>query len=276
MEEKSTDEVLQKIGRNMMLFQQLEHLLKCIIANGSISGSITELENIKAKQVAVISKQTMGQLVTQFVENAKHDPDSEADEAEDADTAHFSFRFQMTCDSNYHEIKKEALSNLVSERNELVHHLLPQFDPNSPESRGKIAEKLDIQSEKIRSEIKEMREIANTLLEARKQLAEYWGSDEALEHLNLAHLRSTKLVLLLCQIAEEIQRSDGWTLMTHAGQLVKKYAADELVDLKQRYGYKSLKELILATEIFDLFEEATESGGIRVLFKLKPGWYTER
>jgi hypothetical protein len=29
-------DVLRKIGRNMMLFQQLEHLLKFIVANGRL------------------------------------------------------------------------------------------------------------------------------------------------------------------------------------------------------------------------------------------------
>mgnify|MGYP003625409837 CR=1 len=41
-------DVLRKIGRNMMLFQQLEHLLKFIVANGNLSGYSSELEDINA------------------------------------------------------------------------------------------------------------------------------------------------------------------------------------------------------------------------------------
>ncbi len=33
--EKAKNEVLRKIGRNMLLFQQLEQMLKYLIANGS-------------------------------------------------------------------------------------------------------------------------------------------------------------------------------------------------------------------------------------------------
>jgi hypothetical protein len=45
----NVDEVLRKIGRNMILFQQLEQLLKFVVANGSLSGFTSQLADIKAK-----------------------------------------------------------------------------------------------------------------------------------------------------------------------------------------------------------------------------------
>jgi hypothetical protein len=45
---------------------------------------------------------------------------------------------------------------------------------------------------------------------------------------------------------------------------------EKLALLKERYGYKSLKALILATEVFDIYEEATEKG-FRVLYRFKSG-----
>ena len=73
-------------------------------------------------------------------------------------------------------------------------------------------------------------------------------------------------------IATQIGRPDGWALMNVAGQLIKQNAPEELAILKEKYGHKSLKSLILATEIFDVYEESTQKGGIRVLYKLKSGW----
>ena len=67
-------EVQRKIGRNILLFQQLESLLKYIVANGQFSGFSSELENNIATRRSSVNKQTMGQLVGQFVElkpNAK-------------------------------------------------------------------------------------------------------------------------------------------------------------------------------------------------------------
>ena len=60
--------------------------------------------------------------------------------------------------------------------------------------------------------------------------------------------------------------------MNIAGQLVKQHAPEELALLKEKHEYKSLKSLILATEIFDIYEEETEKGGTRVLYRLKAGW----
>jgi len=42
--------------------------------------------------------------------------------------------------------------------------------------------------------------------------------------------------------------------------------------LKKRYGHKTLKGLILATELFNVDEEPTDKGGVRILYRIKPEW----
>ncbi len=63
-----------------------------------------------------------------------------------------------------------------------------------------------------------------------------------------------------------------WTVMDTAAQLVRQHAPEEMVGLKKKHGYKTLKELMVATELFDMSEESTERGGVRVLYRLKPEW----
>ena len=67
--EKLKDEVLLKIGRNVMLLQQMEHMLKCLVINGKLSGYPSELKTIQEQRKATIHNQTMGQVVGQFLEN---------------------------------------------------------------------------------------------------------------------------------------------------------------------------------------------------------------
>lgn len=270
MVEISVNEVLQKIGRNMMLFQELEYLLKHIILTGNISGNVRDFQAIRTKQIATVSKQTMGQLVGQYIQNTHSESEFDDDESDEVSEAYVSFRFRIERDSVYYEAKKEALSSLVNERNELVHHLLPQFDPSSTQSRHDIAKKLDIQSEKVRSEVKELKEIAKSLQEAAKRLSDFLGSAEGTNFFEKSHLRSSRLVLLLGDIAEQVQRSDGWTLLNTASQLIRQHAPDEIALLKANYGHSTLKSLILASEMFEVFEEATQKGGVRVLYRLKP------
>lgn len=254
-----------------MLFQELERLLKFIIVNGSFSGYASELSSNKERKSASIQKQTMGQLVGQYLETTNPECQEFLDEPEELKETFISFKFHIECDTVYYETKKEALAQLVSDRNELVHHLLLKFDPNSLESCMQVEKQLDEQREKVLVEINELKQIVDTFQEGHKAYVEFLNSDECRKEFELSWLRQSRLVLLLGDIAVQTARSDGWASMNIAGQLVKKHAPEEIASLKERYGHKSLKALILATEIFDIYEEPTEKG-FRVLYKLKPGW----
>src|SRR5689334_17800818 len=59
-------EVEQRIGRNVLLFQRMEGLLKCLLAYGSVSGYLSECMANHEHRIASIDRQTMGQLVAQF------------------------------------------------------------------------------------------------------------------------------------------------------------------------------------------------------------------
>jgi hypothetical protein len=270
--DNAVEEVCRKIGRNILLFQEFERLLKFIVKNGKFSGTSKEIKERIAQQANSINKQTMGTLVGKYIEHSNPDCDKYSSEPQEEKGIHFSFGFQIECDFIYYETKKEALDRMVSERNELVHHLLPSFDMNSVESCDEIGKKLDDQRENIRSEIKELESVANSLNEGRKEMRSFFASEQGRKLLDLALLPSSRLVGLLADVAIQTKRPDGWVLMSMAGQLVKLRAPEEYALLKEKYGYKSLKALILATDIFDVSEEATEEGGVRVLYRLKSVW----
>lgn len=268
--EQSKNEVLRKIGRNVMLFQQLEQLLKFIITNGSISGYASELESNQKQKNESIKKQTMGQLVGQYLKTT-HSAEELIDDAKEFKEAFISFKFQIESDSVYYETKKADLSKMVFERNELIHHVLPRFDLNSLESCIELEYQLDNQKEKIIHEINDLEQKIKHLQEVKKALVDFIDSDEGKKQFELSWLRQTPLVLLLGDISVQTARPDGWTSINIAGQLIKKYAPEESALLKTKYGYKSLKALILATELFDIYEELTDKGS-RILYKLKPDW----
>jgi len=266
-------EIQRKIGRNILLFQQLEYLLKYIVANGQFSGYSSDLEKIIASKRESVNKQTMGQLVGQFVERNNPARDDYPNEPEELKEPHFSFDFRVEADEQRYKETKETLSRLVLERNKLVHHLLPEFDPNSFESCEKVEKNLDEQSDRIQAEIKNVQSLAKSLSDMRKKVSDYFSSDEGQKELLLSFLRQDRLVILLAEIATQVVREDGWTLMNTAGLLVKQHAPDELDLLHKGTDHKSLKSLMLKTEMFEFNEEATDKGGIRVLYKLKDGFH---
>ncbi len=271
-QEELVNDVLRKVGRNVVLFQQLEQLLKFLVANGNLSGFASELSTLKKKQAEKVSKQTMGSLVGQYVENSNPDSSLLSNEPEDIDEAYLSFSFSVECDAGYYESKKEALAKLVSERNDFIHHLLPRFDTNSVESCEALAMVLDAQSKNIRLEIKNLKTMAEALYDGRKEIADFLQSEKGRKEFELSFLRQSRLLLMLGDITTQVGLEGGWVLISTAGCLVKEHAPEELEKMKERYGYSSLKKLILASEVFDIKEEETPKGGVRHLYRLKAGW----
>lgn len=270
--EESVNDVLRKVGRNVVLFQQLEQLLKFVVANGNLSGFASELSTLKKQKAEKVSKQTMGTLVGQYVENSNPDSGSLSNEPEEIDEAYLSFSFRIECDAGYYESKKEALAKLVSERNDLIHHLLPRFDASSVKSCEVLAKELDAQSKNIRLEINNLKAMAEALNDGRKEMADFLQSEEGRKEFKLSFLRQSRLVLMLGDIATQMTREGGWALISTAGRLVKEHAPEELEQMKEMHGYSSLKKLIQASEVFDIYEEVTQRGGVRHLYRLKAGW----
>lgn len=45
--EKIKNEVQRKIGRNLLLFQQVEHIIKWLVANKRIEGYVQEIQSVQ-------------------------------------------------------------------------------------------------------------------------------------------------------------------------------------------------------------------------------------
>lgn len=161
---ESVDEVLRKIGRNMVLFQQVEGLLKYIISASSLSGYTSQLEQNQAKHEASTQKQTLGTLVGKYVEEILGpETDDLETHPKEVTEIYITTRIRLGYDEAFYHETKTWLAKLVDERNELVHHLLPQLDTDSAESCEKVGLKLDTQAESIRLAIRHMQSIADAI-----------------------------------------------------------------------------------------------------------------
>jgi hypothetical protein len=93
--------------------------------------------------------------------------------------------------------------------------------------------------------------------------------------MELMFLRGSRLVVMLGQIAMVTPRADGWTVLQTAGNLIRRDAPSELLDLRSRFGHTTLKTLLLATELFDVAEEKTPGGGMRTIYRINERWRLE-
>ena len=100
--------------------------------------------------------------------------------------------------------------------------------------------------------------------------AEFIASPEDARQFELQWLRHSRLVLLLGELATRTNRVDGWTVLATAGQIVWREEPDELQRMAARYGQRTLKKFLKATELLDIEEERTVGGETRMIFRINP------
>lgn len=147
------DEVLRKIGRNVVILQKLEGMLKKLVLLQGATISADETERLRARAEA-IAKRPLGHVVSEFLREAYPSPDSE--ESQPAVETRGGFSLSFTLDPNLGEDHKSTLSSVVSERNELIHQMLLSFDPNSQSSCRSLGDQLDAQLARVEPEYRFM------------------------------------------------------------------------------------------------------------------------
>ena len=175
------DEVLRKIGRNLVNFQRMETMLKFLNANHRISGNISDLAEISARAKKQASKMPMGHLAEEFVRSVYSS--HEATEQADSDKASVTFSFRIEADAALVAERKLALRAVVRERNKLVHQWLSEFDPSSRESCQKLGVALDEQNARVLPEFESLRAIVRTLREFQREAAKHLTSEGFLAEL---------------------------------------------------------------------------------------------
>jgi len=264
------DEVFRKIGRNLLNFQKIELMLKHLITYGRMSGYMSELKKNKERRAATVHKQTMGNLIGQFIENTLLGLDDSPQSTTEHKEPYLSFSFAVNADADFYESKRQALKSLVNDRNDLIHHLLPRFNLNSIESCLEIEQYLDQQRERLIPEYDHLKSFIESLISHADFLNSEEGKKQVVKQFELSFLQQSPIVALLLNVSTQQPRSDGWSLLNVAGQQIRLILPEEMGQLKNSWGYKTLKELILASEFFEIIEEPTEKGGIRVLYRPKP------
>lgn len=261
-----SDEVLRRIGRNVVIFQQVERLLKFLNAHSEVFGPASQLSVRLEERVAAVHKNTMGELAGKLVSSVLQ-PQPEHESPEAIDEVWFGFRFSVGVDAEFVDRHDQEMRALVDARNDLIHHFLQRWQSAvNGDSDGALAY-LDAQRADAMRMMERLQGWAHSLEVGRKQLAAFWASPEGERQMELAFLQGSRLVAMLGEIAMRTARPDGWALLSTAGQLIKREAPAELDDLRKRFGYPNLKAILLASELFDVTEESTP-GGTRTIYRI--------
>jgi OST-HTH/LOTUS domain len=263
------DEVLRRIGRNLLLFQHIEHLLKHLVSNARFEGTVASAQVSHEERRARIHKQTLGQVAGQFADDVLADA-GDRDTPKNIDKAWLSFGITIQTDSAFLEQHTAEMKAVVDTRNDLIHHFLPQWSPSSEESTRAALAYLDEQRSRVLPMRDRLQGFAKSFRDAAQAHAELIASPEGARQFELQWLRHSRLVLLLGELATRTTRTDGWMALATAGQVIKLVEPEELEHMAERYGHRTLKKLLQATELFDIEEEPTAKGGTQTIYRINP------
>ncbi len=255
------NEIYLKIGKNIILFQRIEFLLKFLISHQSFSSEIKEIKLTLEQQHQLLEKTTLGKLINQFLGLEPTFKNINDNQNVDDTRALISFEWKILVEPSSYEEKKKLLKLLVAERNDLVHHFYEKFDLTSIDELEEANQYLDEQYRKIKLEFENLQALTKFLIEVYQQ--------ELPNLVKIVMLQSSRLVQQLFEIAEKKHRDDGWTILSEAERLIRQEAPEEIDMLKKTFKQKSLKNLMIATELFEFIEETTTKGGMRVLYRIK-------
>lgn len=263
----ATDEVLRCIGRNVVVFQQIEYLLKHLNKAATVAGAPDRIAALLEKRAETVSRMTMGTLAGELLGNVLGTPDECAPPA-GTDHPWVQLRQSIEADVDKVERHDREMRALVDARNDLIHHFLPRWESAVDGDADVPLAYLDAQYEEAKRTLERLYHWARSVDNGRRQIAEFLGSPEAEQQFELAFIRSSRLVVMLGEVAMQSARADGWTVLSTAGQLIKQTAPSELQDLHVRFGHSNLKGLLLATGVFDVHDEPTPAGGKRTIYRI--------
>jgi hypothetical protein len=273
--ENAYNQVLQKIGRNLLLFQQAELLIKRLRSIGTYSARPGEAYESIEKRASTCEKMTLGQVVNLFVDNhcigeSSAPVDCTAgDSGPDSGEARFSIHFTLGGTEGYPEARKQALAEMVAERNELVHHLLLKLDRDSLESCLQVCTYLDEQRQKILPEIRRLQEDLKNVREDLETILNHLVSQKGMEQLYLPEIKRSSLITNLADIARENPDPEAWTPLGPATKRLQDFPPEKITSLLAQFGMTKLTQLLDASQRFDIEHEQLKHGKHRAVYRLK-------
>ena len=269
--QNTINEVHRKIGRNLLLIQKIEYLLKYIVIQSNIAGQSSQLKDIKKTREENLSKMSMGQVLSQYLNHI--DPSKENNQENsnyESDSVHVTYEIDFNLSKEEFEKKENLLSDILKERNNLVHHLILDLNESSINSCKDMEYKLDEQKNCLLPELKQLQTFIQAMGKARSRFKKYLESgffEKALYYNEV--LNDQLLILELAKISIQNDESDGWISLGFAGKHIRNIMPEEVDKLKDKYGYKTLKPLIQNTKIFEHKEDTNKN---MVLYRLTADW----
>jgi hypothetical protein len=170
-----TTDALYAVGRNVVNFQRLEHILKQLALFAPICATPSRLQSEVEKQRARAERLTLGGAVKKWIESEFHTTEPNQVPRPDQQII-ISFGFDLLATPEYFDQLSGELESLARERNRLIHLDLARLNFEDEVECNALSVLLDAQNDRIIKATK----FLGTILERMKELARLIASDEGL------------------------------------------------------------------------------------------------
>jgi len=171
-------EALRKLGRNIVNFSKIEGTLKYLLSVSQIDGLSTSTRHRFVDNYERFRQHTLGVLVRKLHDTVLVD-DSQSKPQLDSSELGMSLSFKVTySDSDFLNAQKQALSDIVLERNKLIHEYLAPLDTSSIEDYYKLISLLDEQNPRLLAHLEELGWMLTSFIEGLKDLKSFIKSPD--------------------------------------------------------------------------------------------------
>lgn len=250
-----TQKLVERMGRNLLLFQEIEHLLKGLVSLGSIHSSF----KAGVRDCGHL-KQSLGMVAATFLGRHLSEVPPETPEVpplEDDVILQTSFCIRVTDEDGL----AERIRRAIPDRNRLAHTILVDFDLTTRTGLDEACRWLD-ESHAAHSLLPvTLREYHRMIRESFLEIVAALQSKEGMAELFRLDIQGLPFVKRLQDNAKLLTSDDDWLPVAEA-------ARSEVDEALKRFGMKSLTELMLASRLFEVKAEETAGGGTRMFYRL--------
>lgn len=269
-------EVQRLLGRCMLRLQQYEQLMKTLLAHHEMAGPVDTLEAHRSSRVEKLSDKSLGHLVKVLFETYVVPDGFEREllpeSSTPTDRVSFAFSHRVTMEPERLAEVRNAVEELVKVRNDLVHHLMEQFDLWTDDGCFAAISHLTAIYDRIDKHYVELEAWAGQMDTARSMMAQFMQSDAFREMLvngiapdGSFDWPATGIVSVLRESTKRLA-VEGWTSLEAAKAWVQ---ANHPKQTPETYGCRSWPQVLSESSLFDLTYRLDAEGR-------KLGWFRER
>jgi hypothetical protein len=167
------EDVFREIGRNVVMFQDIERILKIILNRGRFVATASQLAAWQAKAPAPYAKRMLGELIEPLME--RHFVSGEPGDQTLPENKEITvgFEFHVNLSDGDREVFQQRLESMVKQRNELIHHLLDWLRLDTAENCQVAISRLQLQREETEPIHRNITAILKVFFETSKDAAKY-------------------------------------------------------------------------------------------------------